>query len=108
MAGPGTDTTRAHLWTAAVVAVAAAFTAILCLTFLRTPFPLTEAVAIFENATTSPHFWIPETAYYRPMFYVTVAAIWSQASSLGAALAWLKLVQIGAVLALVALFIVHL
>ncbi len=107
MAGPGTGTTRAHLWTAAVVALAAPFTAILCLTLWRTPFPLTEAVAIFENATTSPHFWIPETAYFRPLFYVTVSAIWSQASSLAAALAWLKLVQIGAVLLLLALFIVH-
>src|SRR5262245_30830545 len=107
MAGPGSGTARAHLWTAAVVALAAPFTAILCFTLWRTPFPLTEAVAIFENATTSPHFWIPETSYFRPLFYETVLAIWSQASSLDAALAWLKLVQIGAVILLLALFIVH-
>jgi hypothetical protein len=41
------------------------------------PFPLTEAVAIFENVTnTAMEVWAPQTSYYRPLFYLTVSTIW--------------------------------
>jgi hypothetical protein len=109
MAGAETEHRGAHLWTTVVFALAAPFTVILCLTLWRSPFPVTEAVAIFENVSnTSANLWLPDTSYYRPLFYLTVSAIWHNAGSLEAALAWLKLVQIVAVLLLIALFIVHL
>jgi hypothetical protein len=108
MTNAGTEQTRV-LWTAVVLALATPFTAILCLTLWWTPFPLTEAVAIFENVTNpSINPWIPETSYYRPLFYETVSAIWYNAGSLDMALAWLKLIQIVAVLVLIAVFILHL
>lgn len=109
MAGAGTEHARAHLWTAVVFGLATPLTFILCLTLWRTSFPLTEAVAIFENVTnTSTDLWVPATSYYRPLFYLMVSAIWHNAGTLDAALAWLKLVQIVAVLLLVVLFILHL
>jgi hypothetical protein len=109
MAGATVEHTRAHLWTAVVFALAAPFTFILCLTLWRTPFPLTEAVAIFENVTnTATEVWTPQTSYYRPLFYLTVSTIWHNAGSLDARLAWLTLVQVVAVILLVVLFIGHL
>ena len=109
MAGAKVEPTRAHLWTAVVFALATPFTFILCLTLWRTPFPLTEAVAIFENVTnTATEVWTPQTSYYRPLFYLTVSTIWHNAGSLDARLAWLTLVQVVAVILLVVLFIVHL
>ena len=77
MAGAGIEPTRARLWTAVVLALATPFTAILCLTLWRSPYPLTEAVAIFENVTnTAANIWIPDTPYYRPLFYLMVSSIW--------------------------------
>jgi hypothetical protein len=109
MAGAGTQPARAHRWTAAVLALTAPFTVILCLTLWRTPFPLTETVAILENVSNiSANVWVPDTSYYRPLYYEMVSAIWRHTGSLAAALAWLKLVQIVAVLLLVVLFILHL
>ncbi len=76
----------------------------------RTPFPITEAVAIFEDAVRRPTFgWLmPEQAYYRPLFYMTVATLWRQAGSLDAALAAVKLLQIVPAVALVVILVVHL
>jgi hypothetical protein len=77
-----TATGRELLWTAIVLALAAPFTVILCLTLWRTPFPVTEAVAIFENVTNrAANVWIADTPYYRPLFYVTVSTIWHGARS---------------------------
>ena len=109
MAHERTAGARETLWTAVVLAVAAPFTVILCLTLWRTPFPLTEAVAIFENVTNrAANVWIPDTPYYRPLFYVTVSAIWHNAASLDQALSALKLVQIIPAIVLVVVFIRHL
>jgi hypothetical protein len=104
-----TATGRELLWTAIVLALAAPFTVILCLTLWRTPFPVTEAVAIFENVTNrAANVWIADTPYYRPLFYVTVSTIWHGAGSLEQALDTIKLVQIVPVIILIAVFIRHL
>src|SRR6185503_17494144 len=109
MAGAGTEHTRAHRWTTLVLALAAPFTAILCLTLWRSPFPLTETVAIFENVTnTATNIWIPDTSYYRPLFYLMVSTIWHHIGSLDTRLAVLKLVQIVPVIVLIIGFIWHL
>jgi hypothetical protein len=75
----------------------------------RTPFPVTEAVAIFEDAARRPtaDWLIPEQAYYRPLFYMTVATLWRQAGSLDAVLASIKLLQILPALAVVVILIRH-
>ena len=108
-----TDTTaanpRAHMWTAVVLAVVAPITAIVCLTLWRTPYPVTEAVAIFENVTnTAANIWIPDTPYYRPLFFLMVSAIWHRAGSLESALAAIKLVHIVPFLVLIVAFVQHL
>ena len=109
MAGTGIEPTRARLWTAVVLALATPFTFILCLTLWRSPYPLTEAVAIFENVTnTAANIWIPDTPYYRPLFYLMVSSIWHHIGSLDARLALLKLVQIVPVILLIIGFIWHL
>jgi len=109
MEGAGIEHTRAHLWTTLVLALAAPFTAILCLTLWRSPFPLTETVAIFENVTnTATNIWIPDTPYYRPLFYLMVSSLWHHIGSLDARLAVLKLVQIVPVIVLIIGFIWHL
>jgi hypothetical protein len=97
-----------HMWTAAVFMVAAPFLVILCLILWDTPYPLTEAVAIFENvANRASNPWIPDTAYYRPLFYVTASAIWHAPGSLDARLAALRLVQIVPVIVLIVGLIWH-
>ena len=64
MADATVEATRARPWTALVLALATPFTVILCLTLWRSPYPLTEAVAIFENVTnTATNIWIPDTPY---------------------------------------------
>jgi hypothetical protein len=100
---------RPALWTAAVLALWAPAVAILCFTLWRTPFPISEAVAIFEDVVNYPltRFLIPDTSYYRPLFHVTISAIWHNAGSLEAALAGIKLLQIVPILLLVTLFILH-
>ena len=109
MAGDRPEHTRAHVWTAAVLVLASPFLVILCFTLWRTPFPVTEAVAIFENVTnTAANVWIPDTAYYRPLFYELVSAIWHSGASLDARLAALKLVQILPIVVLVTGLIWHL
>jgi hypothetical protein len=96
-------------WTAVVLLVSLPFVVTLCLILWRTPVPLTEAVAIFEDvAQFAPtKFLVPDTSYYRPVFYFTVSAIWHSVGALDMRLALIKLVQIGAVTALVALLVLH-
>ena len=82
-----------------IVVVLAAFTpwlVILCRTLWRTPFPLSEAVALFEDVARTPplRFLVPESAYYRPLFHLTLSALWRHAPSLDATLAGVKLLQI--------------
>jgi hypothetical protein len=101
-------------WTVAVLLVSLPFVATLCLILWRTPVPLTEAVAIFEDVAQYDvtRFLVPDTSYYRPAFYLTISAIWHGAgdgtASLDTRLALIKLVQIGAVTALFALLVSHL
>jgi hypothetical protein len=92
-----------------VLVLATPFTVILCLTLWHTPFPVTEAVAIFENVTNpAANVWIPDTPYYRPLFYVTISTIWHAGASLDARLGAVKLVQIVPVIVLIVAFIRHL
>lgn len=101
---------RPYWWMAVVFAVSAPCVVQLCLILWRTPVPLTEAVAIFEDIeNTGPMAAFgPDTSYYRPLYFLTTYAIWHSGGSLDARLASLKLIQITAVALLVVLLIWHL
>lgn len=101
---------RPYLWTAVVLVASAPLVALLCLTLWRMPFPISEAVAIFEDIANQPptRFLIPDTSYYRPFFHGTISVIWHNAGSLAAALAWVKLLHIVPIVLLVTLLIGHL
>jgi hypothetical protein len=101
---------RPYLWTAVVLLASAPLVALLCLTLWRMPFPVSEAVAIFEDVTVRPasDFLIPDAAYYRPLFYVTISAVWHYTGSLASALSWITLLHIVPIALLVLLLVGHL
>lgn len=95
-------------WTAAVLLIVAPIVVTLAVTLWRTPYPVTEAVALFEDVArvSSPaRFWVPDTSYYRPLFHSTLWAIWHTDSSLDTKLALVKLVHIAPILVLVVVFV---
>jgi len=97
-------------WTVAALAALTPLLVLLALAFWRMPYPINEAVAIFEDvARKSPQqFLIADTTYYRPLYHLSVMAIWMHAGSLGARLAWIKVLHFVPMLALPLLFIWHL
>lgn len=99
-----------HLWTVAVLVAFAPFLVILCGVLWGTPFPVSEAVALFEDvANRAPsRFLIPDTSYYRPIFHLTLSALWHTAGSLESTLAGIRLLHIIPVVLLVVFFIWHL
>src|SRR5215813_14003366 len=112
MSSPGEsiDRGRTDVWTIAVLAVVAPFLLTLCAILWRTPFPVNEAVALFEDVAKRPptDFLIPDTSYYRPLFHLTLMAIWRNAGSLAAKLALVKLLHMTPIVILVVLFILYL
>ena len=101
---------RRHVWTIAVTAVWLPCLAALCLTLWHTPFPISEAVALFEDIARNPplRFFIPDTPYYRPLFQLVLSALWHQAGSLEATLNGVRLLHIVPLVILVTVFIWHL
>jgi hypothetical protein len=99
----------ARTWTAAALAAAAPAVVIICAVIWRSPYPITEAVALFEDVSRPPmtRFLVPELAYYRPLYHLTVGAIWRTAS-LATALDLIKAVHVAAILALVLAMVRHL
>jgi hypothetical protein len=97
-------------WTGAVLLVAAPLVAALCLTLWRSPFPVTEAVAIFEDIAqnTPTRFLTPDTSYYRPFFHMTISTIWHNVESLETRLSLIKLLTIVPVVVLVTTLIAYL
>jgi hypothetical protein len=95
-------------WTAAVLLIVAPVLVTLLVTLWRTPYPVTEAVALFEDVARvgSPaRFWVPDTSYYRPLFHSTLWAIWHADSSLDTKLALVKVVHIAPIVLLVVVFV---
>lgn len=86
------------------------FVVILCGILWRTPFPVSEAVALFEDVANRPasRFLVPDTSYYRPLFHATLSGLWHNAGSLEATLAGIRLLHIVPVVLLVVLFVSHL
>jgi hypothetical protein len=97
-------------WTFAVGALALPPLLILCWTLWRAPYPLSEAVSLFEDVAQRPVslFLLPTTSYYRPLFYVALSGLWHGAGSTERALASIKLLlHILPLSVLVVVFIAH-
>jgi len=92
------ESTGDHLprWTVAVLAVSAPLAVMLVLTLWYTPYPLTEAVALFEDAADRPplRFFIPDRTYYRPVYQALLSVIWHSNWSLTTMLTSIKLLSI--------------
>ena len=94
----------------AALATAAPLTVVLCLTIWHTPFPISEAVANFEDAA-SPRVWeifLPTRAYYRPIYQFLLAMIWQHGGTLDTRLATIKLMHVVPVALLVVLLVRYL
>jgi len=81
---------------AGVLLVMAPVVVTLCLTIWQSPFPVSEAVALFEDVERRPvtSFLTPDTSYYRPLFHMTLSAIWNSSEPLESRLASIKLLHI--------------
>lgn len=101
---------RPGAWTAAVMLAAIPLVGALCFTLWTTPYPITEAVAMFEDIEEQPvtRFLSPYRAYFRPASYAAFSAIWHGAPSQDAALVLLRLMTLVPVVVLVLLFVWHL
>ena len=94
-------------WTLLVVAGSLPFAVILSLTLWDSPYPLSEAVALFEDVADRPasSFLVPSSSYYRPLFHLTLSALWHGAPSIAAALDAIKIcLHIAPVMILIVLF----
>jgi len=101
---------KSRAWTVTALAAITPLLALLAWTFGRMPYPINEAVAIFEDvARKSPQqFLIADTTYYRPLYHLSVMAIWMHAGSLGARLAWIKVLHLAPMVVLPLLLVWHL
>jgi hypothetical protein len=100
--------THSLRWSIGVLAVAAPLGLLLVSTLWQSPYPVSEAVALFEDVDTRPvsdFFW-PTTAYYRPLQYLAMSMVWHGAGSLDSALAMARLLHIGPLL-LALVLLVH-
>ena len=97
-----------HWWTAAVFLVSAPLLLTLVRVLWRTPYPISETIALLEDVDTSPpsFFLNPATkSWYRPLYHLTWMALWRGTGSLDVSLVLFKLIEIAAVAGLLALFI---
>lgn len=68
----------------------------MCVEMWRTPMPVSEAVALFEDVANQPpsRFLTPDTSYFRPFYQLSIGAIWRSDASVEAKLSAVKLMQI--------------
>src|SRR5262245_29978073 len=104
------DAGRPTRWTFMILALWAPLLATLFLTLWRLPYPVNEAVALFEDAARrrASDLWMADTSYYRPLFHLTMMGIWRLVGPLETKLALIKLVHLVPIALLVVLFIWHL
>lgn len=97
-------------WTVLVLLLTAPVWGLILLSIWQSPFPISEAVALFEDAAKQPvsHFVVPETSYYRPLYHLLLLGIWHGAPALDLKLALVKLTHMLPVLVLVVAFVRHL
>lgn len=107
MSGPALE--RATAWTIVVGLAAAAMVAALALIIWRTPFPVSETVALLEDVARRPaaSFFVPDTPYYRPLFHATLSALWNSSLPLDTRLSLLRSLHIIPPALLALLFVAH-
>jgi hypothetical protein len=77
----------------------------------RTPYPISETIALLEDVDTSPASFFLDPArksWYRPLYHLTWMALWRGTGSLDTALVLFKGIEVAAVGGLIALLIWHL
>lgn len=101
---------RPRFWTWVVIVIAAPVVVTLCAILWRTPYPLSEGVALLEDVSdpTSLRFLNPAVTYYRPLFHLSLFTAWHASPSLDAFLALVRLYHIVPVAMLVVLLIAYL
>jgi hypothetical protein len=100
-----------HWCTAAVFAITAPLLLTLLRVLWRTPYPISETIALLEDVDTSPASFFLDPArksWYRPLYHLTWMALWRGTGSLDAALVLFKAIEVAAVGGLIALLIWHL
>jgi len=100
-----------HWWTAAVFAITAPLLLTLVRVLWRTPYPISETIALLEDVDTSPASFFLDPArksWYRPLYHLTWMALWRGTGSLDAALVLFKIIEVAAVGGLIVLLIWHL
>jgi hypothetical protein len=100
-----------HWWTAAVFGVTAPLLLTLVRVLWRTPYPISETIALLEDVDTSPASFFLDPArrsWYRPLYHLTWMALWRGTGSLDTALVLFKGIEVAAVGGLIALLIWHL
>jgi hypothetical protein len=107
----GRGTRQRAWWTAAVFALTAPLLVTLLRVLWRTPYPISETIALLEDVDTSPASFFLDPArksWYRPLYHLTWMALWSGTGSLDSALVLFKAIEVAAVGGLIALLIWHL
>ena len=97
-----------NAWTAAVFAVSAPLVLTLLRVLWRTPYPISETIALLEDVDTSPASFFLDPArksWYRPLYHLTWMALWRGSGSLDTALFLFKTIELVAVGGLIALLI---
>src|ERR1051326_8867027 len=86
----------ARWWNVAVIAAITPLLVLLVWTLWRSPYPINEAVALFEDIVrNSPRrFLLADTPHYRPLYHLSLIALWTHAGSLAARLAWIKVLHV--------------
>lgn len=102
---------RQYGWLAAVLALTLPLVFDLCEGMWRTPYPISETVALLQLYSEAPlgSLFDPTVrSWYRPLYHLSWWTLWHGTGSLDAALFGFKVFEITAVLALVGLFVWHL
>jgi hypothetical protein len=97
-----------YTWLVAALILPAAV--VLALILWRTPYPISEGVAIVEDvsSTSTLQFLRPARYYYRPLFFASVFAAWHASATPATFVAASRLMMIVPIAVLMALFLIHL
>ena len=98
----------AALWKWWTVAVTTPLIGALCVVMWRTPYPISETIALLEDAAyTAPSRFLDPGArsWFRPWYNLTWTALLKGTSSLDTALLLFRCLEVGSVIALAALLI---
>lgn len=99
-----------RIWSTVVTMASAPLVIVLCVALWRSPFPITEIVALLEDVVDQPAASLlsPDTTYYRPLFELALSAFWHAPAPVETKLAGIKLMTIVPVVVMLVAFVWHL